>query len=413
MTIEHRALLSVFFARALPHHIVSFALSRFEGRSAVEIAVLSDQPLAALRDSFQQTGDLLDLCLEVLDRNMSLTLKDIIRSPRQHAGTLLNRYAELQECTAGVTTLQDYASADLETEVARWEEVIEDALLVAEAVRGDESAAAQAKEQLRASSAEQVRGYCRARTRNALDAEEVEQNTWDAIYSNLEGYDPGRGPFVAFAKYRVHLALLDYYRKSPYVVLLLSELLRRYPDARHEEEVLELIAQASIDSKDLPLELLEPKCYEALLRTTFSISNPPHQLIAFGYCQLLEWKPAELVAERSDHRLEDMVKELQARYQEIAAIPQDRVAPLFAQLHKKLKLRVEEVVHPSAHAAYEDLLHRIAGETTLRDYYSKEPTANVSDWVYRVKRRVTDELYAAIQRSRGTLYECFDHRRPR
>jgi hypothetical protein len=51
--------------------------------------------------------------------------------------------------------------------------------------------------------------------------------------------------------------------------------------------------------------------FDELLQLTFATRSPPHQLVAFGSCKLLEWQPQQLIEELSDVPLHALVMHLQ------------------------------------------------------------------------------------------------------
>jgi hypothetical protein len=124
-------------------------------------------------------------------------------------------------------------------------------------------------------------------------------------------------------------------------------------------------------------------------------------LIAFGFVKAADWRPRQIAAELSDVPLQALEARLEQTYLDQSDLPEGRVRPAFALLRDNLDLRFDEVVRDATTLATYPALHgRVVGETTLADYYTGEPTADVTQWWYAVKRRVLAEVQ---RRSTGPL----------
>jgi hypothetical protein len=142
-----------------------------------------------------------------------------------------------------------------------------------------------------------------------------------------------------------------------------------------------------------PEDPVGAEVYDELLSLTFATNSPPHQLIAFGFAKAAEWKPRQIAAELSNVPLRALETRLEHSYLEHSDLEDARVLPAFEPLRNRLELRFDEAVRdPTTLATYPGLHAQIVGETTLSDYYTGEPTADVTQWWYAVKRRVLAEV---------------------
>lgn len=144
-------------------------------------------------------------------------------------------------------------------------------------------------------------------------------------------------------------------------------------------------------------ELIRLEQAEWLLPKTFGGTSPPHQLIAFGFCKLLEWTPADIVKELSDIRLAELAQRLENEYIERPGLSRERLRPHFIPLHDRMKLPFEDAVtDDKTRGIYPQLPGRIVGKTTLRDYYTgtteSDWKANIVAWWWAVHRRVIAAL---------------------
>jgi hypothetical protein len=141
--------------------------------------------------------------------------------------------------------------------------------------------------------------------------------------------------------------------------------------------------------------------YEELLRLTFGSASPPHQLIAFGFCKLLEWRPSDIVSSLSHILLWELASLLEDAYVRAAQPPVDRVERLrscFAPLHKAMHAPLAMLVaHGTVGKIDPVLLPCVVGQTTLSLYYTdnadaKQSAADISHWWFAIERRLKGEL---------------------
>jgi DNA-directed RNA polymerase specialized sigma24 family protein len=229
-------------------------------------------------------------------------------------------------------------------------------------------------------------GYARSKTYDDAAADDLCQGTWLEVWQKLLTYNPLRAPFDAFVK---HWAGYQVKRHH----------------ARRRSASLDEVAGASVPPRGDRVAIAA-ETYDSLLRAAFQGESPPHQLIAFGFCKLLEWKPAELESERSDSPLRPLGMELQREYLDFLRLsggPSSTVVEAFERLQRTMDLTFAEAVRdPKTRATHPALQARIVGETVLRDYYTGEPTRNITQWWDAVKRRAISELLREQRESAGT-----------
>jgi hypothetical protein len=122
-------------------------------------------------------------------------------------------------------------------------------------------------------------------------------------------------------------------------------------------------------------------------------SGYPHQQIAFGYIKLLEWKPQEIVKKLSEKSLRELAKDLEDEYIEILKYAdKEKVHKCFKPLHERIEKRLKEVIPARDRRTMTISPTTIIGDTKLSDYWGDRPENNLSDWCYRVRQRVINEV---------------------
>lgn len=286
----------------------------------------------------------------------------------------------------------------------------EDAALVTRALGGDQ----QAFEELRSGSDRAVRGLVRMKVGRSeaggsyfLDhalVDDLVQQTWVQVWQKLDTYDAAVGRFVHFARYWARIMVRRYHdtQLGRGTEIPLSAMQSGGSDDGDisPDEQMDRLSQRDTagDFQDDPVTA---DVYDELLTLTFATNSPPHQLIAFGFVKAADWRPRQIAAELSNVPLQELQSQLERTYLDQSDLPDERVLPAFEPLRSRLDLRFDEVVRDATTLATYPALHeRIVGETTLADYYTGEPTADVTQWWYAVKRRVLAEVQ---RRSTGPL----------
>lgn len=224
--------------------------------------------------------------------------------------------------------------------------------------------------------------YCciRQHINTTADAQEIAQATWHMVWKKMPTYDSARGNFPAF------------------VLFWARFMRRRYYTAMRKHQNATLLAQRLAGSRQVGDEaLLVPVLYEELLRLTLSGINPPHQTIAFGFSQLLEWTPREMVVSLSDIPLAKLAAMLESAYLQAVRPPGARLERLrscFAPLHAAMAHTLDEVLcENKTRRTYSALLARTVGQTTFHNYYrdpgnQQQAAADITCWWFAVERRV-------------------------
>lgn len=244
-----------------------------------------------------------------------------------------------------------------------------------------------------------VYGFIRARVRQDADAEDVAQETWIEVWKKLPAYDPAKGSFFTWIRYWAGLKLLRHYKELKdwrRIHVLISELRSRYPDLDEEEEIADIIDRLTIAEVQPDEPEKDAEEYAYILRITFEKGGYPWQLIAFGFNKLIdEWKPKRIVAELSDSELQKLGKKLEYDYLAESMLPEEEVRDCFEPLRGQMSRLVGDVLLPGDTVSRENLREILSihvGDTTLRNYYGKDPEANISDWSNKVRKRVFREV---------------------
>jgi DNA-directed RNA polymerase specialized sigma24 family protein len=243
----------------------------------------------------------------------------------------------------------------------------------------------------------EVLGYLRARCARKEDAEDIAQLTWKVLWEKISQYDPKRANFAAFAKYWAGLQLLQWYDRwenRPQVTLLFSEIEARHADLEPDATVDEILARAGkIINTDIPSSMEAAENYRNLLASAFGSHAPPHQLLAFGFCKILERTPRDFVSTFSEVTLDDMAVQFEAEYKSELPMQAAEIESALGALRFDLKYPLSAVLRePATYTAYRHLLERKAGDTRPRDYYQEAPEQSVSHWIYAVRRKVVRQI---------------------
>ncbi len=271
---------------------------------------------------------------------------------------------------------------------------IEEERLVKQAKRGRCSegvsieAANRAFEKLWCAYKDAVKGFissylCPHQRKN--DLEDLVQNTCMEVLQRIYTYDPERGSFYTWVCIWARIVLKRYFdEKNQYMdsEVLMSELAAIAPEEGWEIEEVEAIPVAPTEQSLIepnPEEIVERlEKFKRFLSIALPEGGEPHQLIAFGFIQLLEWTPQQIVEELADTPLEELARRLEGDYVRTSQYLGDRVRKYFEPLHQKMQRRLEG--------------GKLVGETRLSDYWGERPTDNLSNWCYRVRQRTIQKM---------------------
>lgn len=285
----------------------------------------------------------------------------------------------------------------------------DDPVTVAEAMAGDQ----QAFERLRIACEHVVRGTIRLQVgrrtedgRTFVDhalVDDLVQVTWVQVWQKLPTYKPELASFATFARYWARI-MVRRYRDTPIgkgVETPITSLLDRDEAEDGPNDAFDRFGASA--AAQAPDDAIPAEVYDELLLITFQTASPPHQLIVFGFTKAADLKPRQIAAELSNVSLTALADRLEKTYLEQSDLSPARIRPAFEPLRDRLTRRFDEVVRdPTTLATYPHLHSRIVGETTLAEYYTAEPTANLTQWWHAVKRRVISDLQ---RRTDGPLAE--------
>ena len=285
------------------------------------------------------------------------------------------------------------------------ERVAEDNALVARALDGDKAAfntlQAQAERVVRGNIRMMIGEYDEQQRKFVINhalADDLEGATWAQIWSQLPNYDPNAYGFNPFARYWAQIMVKRYWstpvgrgREITWTDVGGTGAGADEGNDSSTDQIDRLTHGGNVTEP--PEDPVGADVYDELLRLTFATNSPPHQLIAFGLTKAVDWRPRQIAAELSNVPLRTLESRLERSYLEWSDLEDDRVLPAFEPLRNRLEQRFDEAVRdPTTLATYPGLHTRIVGETTLSDYYTGEPTADVTQWWYAVKRRVLAEV---------------------
>jgi DNA-directed RNA polymerase specialized sigma24 family protein len=246
-----------------------------------------------------------------------------------------------------------------------------------------------------------VRGFITARVDSPKDVEELVSKVFD----RLPKFDPDRGSFLTFIRRVCSNVMIDHYRGrniGQRVVFLIEDLHLQRSDGDSDDPKSERDYLAGLTAPELTPEELARRneSYEWLLRTAFEGDSPPHQLIAFGFVKLLEWRPAEVVDELSEEALMDLGIKLEDDYLACGAFRDDprRGRDCFVKFRQRMKMPFAAAIDdPTTLATYDQRISggTVVGETLLVQYYTSNAEDNIVQWWDAVRRR----LRAAVARN--------------
>jgi len=121
------------------------------------------------------------------------------------------------------------------------------------------------------------------------------------------------------------------------------------------------------------------------------LGDGPYEDGGFDTSGKMAWPPRRIVKELSDIPLWKLCKNFQGTYCQESSLPEAVIDACFGLLNVKMYVKVNEVINPSdqnARKRWAGILNERVGETTLRDYFGKQPEDNIANWSYQVLRRV-------------------------
>lgn len=207
-------------------------------------------------------------------------------------------------------------------------------------------------------------------------AEDIFHDTCIEVMKKIDIYDSSKGRF------------------STFFLNTLNFMIKRYFDRKKKKQVQAYGIDESIwleDNEDQALDFLfnieqneYRDLYNICLKVLFKNGGSPHQIIAFCFNRLIypakyesnRGYPMEIVKSLSDIKLKGLYNQFQKEYSiYFKKLTSDYMVPVYTKLENK----EDEIV---------------VGEKYLKNYYGKNPPANVSDWSYRVGERVKRVVFS-------------------
>lgn len=265
---------------------------------------------------------------------------------------------------------------------------------------------------------EQIYGYIRVRVSHDEYIQEILRIAEDILLAKMPTYDP-QHKFSPFAKIWVEFARRQFFARPKDPQITLSQLEHVYPDIKNAEEIFDRIQgdkvrtsqieRSQISQSETALEEeISDEIKKKLLWITFHTDHPPHELIVFGFNNILDEKPRVIVDAYSDTYLRDLEKALENRYidnnllcsegdRPLSELSEEEVRICFKKLRENMESTLREVVHEAKTLQmYPHLQDQVIGNTVLNHYYSdKDKEANralISRWCDNVQRRVRKEV---------------------
>jgi DNA-directed RNA polymerase specialized sigma24 family protein len=247
----------------------------------------------------------------------------------------------------------------------------EQAVLTARAQDGDREAWGRLYSAFRKA----ILGLIAAKVGDFALAEDLCHDTFVRANNNLiKGkYDPTY-PFYAYLRYLARLIVLDHFCGAD-------------PAQPREDEPADVTEPVDVTLRLEMVELLGKCCAK------------PHQILAVGFIKLLEWRPREVVEERSDHMLRDLLEEFFQNY--LASFGGDIDAELLErycrEIFRKVGKRAGEVYTEAEYRKRLSLVrqHEV-GKLVLRLFYTSNPEQSLYDWCDKVRGRMERMLKEGV-----------------
>ena len=228
-------------------------------------------------------------------------------------------------------------------------------------------------------------------------AREILADSYLFLKSHVSEYDPNRSRFRTFARLHADSLRKKRLRRGREIpVSWVSDPDRDDPATR--------LPEPHDRRRSVEEELIQYEEATRLLRVSFNLSSPPHQLVVFGFNRLLGWKPRDIVKNLSPLPLAELEALLENDFVEANPYDEDFVRDCFRGLRQSMEVTFGCLVsHPKARQAYRTLLERVTGSILLRDFYDAEhdPEDSVCKWVNNVWKSLRIRMLEGLcQKSR-------------
>jgi hypothetical protein len=233
------------------------------------------------------------------------------------------------------------------------------------------------------------------------DTDEALQNAWIRITGSLNKYISSQAPLIAFCRWHAKNAAVDLLRRrrSERYEVLAEDLAGRTGEDS-DRDPLDWLASTQPSAAELDREFFDEfvtpqdraEVYVHFLRLAFSIPSPPHELICYGLSKLLEWKPRRIVSELGPDPMKAVEMKLESELKEETELPAAALDGCFDSLRHRIARRLGELIDDNrTRKRYERLLGRIVASTVLKEYFSSDPSGDISAWWWGIHRQLVKE----------------------
>jgi DNA-directed RNA polymerase specialized sigma24 family protein len=274
---------------------------------------------------------------------------------------------------------------------------------------------------------ETVIGYINGRIGNPHDAEVLATESFQRAERALKKgkYNPDYSFYTFLLHFSVRWVILKYWSKKHKKITIktkskkkeagkVGEKLKEEGDQKRkdggDEKITVTVKEISLSDlgaeddqghkiKDIPFgmprEEFDETVRRELLRLAFSCCAKPHQLLAFGFVKLLDWKPKEMVEEVSDWLMKELARKFFEDFYDFVepvidqqTFFEDIVTPLGRKVNGLVEIIYVEEEYEEIRTEFQG---RPSGEIKLKKFYGKVPSHSWSDWVDKV-RNWTEEV---------------------
>lgn len=255
-----------------------------------------------------------------------------------------------------------------------------------------------------------VRGHMPA---DLVEPETVAQKVWVAVWKDIQtppeegGFDPGKGSFQAFVRYRHALYIL---RREIAAKAKLRGRERSLEQLEEEGGTLGEPEDSAPPSSALSLEneeylRLRLAAFREMFRILFLCGGYPHQQLALAFSKYLYGQHGDRVQrvhkQHGATHLDQLVRDFVSGCHMVSEMPgeaglgklENHLSPLLLRLPLKVGKLME--MDKASREHFGKLGRRLAGDTCLADYYAERKggfTTAIPDWCYKVEKRVRHML---------------------
>lgn len=246
------------------------------------------------------------------------------------------------------------------------------------------------------------------------EIEDVLQETWIKMLEIIDRYDPEKGAPKQFILAVADNQAKSYYRKiwNGRKKIVSIDAVGELGDQPEEKSCVESDPADRFYAEEQARKLEE--FYLFILRATFLNGGYPHQILAFSFCKLIypciseqgkkvskrvSGYPERVVHELFDILLTELCGLLQKDYLKYSVLHDEEVSKVFLILNDVMAKPLNEIIDRKGDKATWSmlaelgLLEKFVGTTVMRNYCrdtgdSKNLTSRVSDWCYKVQKKV-------------------------